>query len=152
MKINYSADPLWLTRGPQVRKHWPRQSSERWAWNFEPYAPVDLYHPGRFLVLMSVRGWVNPRAIAQLEAVGKWTNFNYRISFRTRDIPACSIAFQPTTLPRAAYNMWVEDKIKFIKNKFHHQFRIWKKFFLWFGRIFLKCCQIYWYITIPTLC
>jgi hypothetical protein len=56
--------------------------------------------PGRFLVLNSVRGWVDPRAIVCLEGLGKLKKSTSSWN-RTGDLPACSIVPQPTTLPCA---------------------------------------------------
>jgi hypothetical protein len=50
--------------------------------------------PGRFLVLISVRGCEAGRIMSTEKCNGLIGN-------RTRDLPACSIVPQPTTLPRA---------------------------------------------------
>jgi hypothetical protein len=57
--------------------------------------------PGRFLVLISVRGSVDSGAIVRLEGFGQFEKSNDLIGNRTRILPACSIVPRPTTLPRA---------------------------------------------------
>jgi hypothetical protein len=56
--------------------------------------------PGKFLVFISVRDWVDPRAIVRLEGLGKLKKYT-STGTQTGDLPACSIVPQPTTLPSA---------------------------------------------------
>jgi hypothetical protein len=49
--------PIWLwdVEAPTFS----RQSAHGWRWGCQPYAPATPYSPGRLLVLVSVRGWVD---------------------------------------------------------------------------------------------
>jgi hypothetical protein len=64
------------------------QSVTKWA---EGWFHVDITIP----VLIYVTSWADPRAIVRLEGS------NDLIGTRTRNLPACSIVPQSTTLPRA---------------------------------------------------
>jgi hypothetical protein len=63
---------LWDVEAPIFS----RQSAHRWLWGCQPYAPATLYAPGRFLVLISVRGWVDGRATVRLEGLGQLKKSN----------------------------------------------------------------------------
>jgi hypothetical protein len=58
--------------------------------------------PGTFLVLSSVRGCINLRALVRLEGLGKLNKISSDlIGIRARDLPASGVTPQATTLPRA---------------------------------------------------
>jgi hypothetical protein len=49
---------------------------------------------GRFLVIISVKGWVDLKAIVRLEGLGELKKSNYLIGNRTGDLPTCTIVPQ----------------------------------------------------------
>jgi hypothetical protein len=69
---------------------------------------------GRFLVLISVRGLVDPRAIVRLEGLRQLRKSNDLIGIRIRNLTTCSIVLQPTTLPHAPMFVYVIFKISIL--------------------------------------
>jgi hypothetical protein len=60
-----------------------------------------IYPPGRFLVLISVRGWVDPHGHSVAERIRSFENSSDLIRNRTRDLLPSSIVPQRTMLSRA---------------------------------------------------
>jgi hypothetical protein len=72
---------LWEIEAPTFYT----QSAHRWWWGYQPHAPAALYPPGRFLILIYVKGSVDPRATVRLEGLGQLIN------------PMTSSGIEPTT-------------------------------------------------------
>jgi hypothetical protein len=77
--------------------------------------PLSPTPPGRFVVLISVSGWVDPMAIVRLQGLGNLKKIHL-IGTRTRDFPACSIVSQPTTRQRSPSLRCVQKELKYVSS------------------------------------
>jgi hypothetical protein len=77
LRLPHSVDN-WLTDGGEVVSL--------------KYQQASLYPPERFLVLISVRGSVDPRAIVRLVGLGQLKKIHLTRT-RTRDLLACSVMY-----------------------------------------------------------
>ena len=68
-----------------------------WRW----YAPATFTPQKIFLILISIRGWVDFRAVWRVTSM---KNSNDTIGNRTRDLPVCSAVPQPTLFPWPSEN------------------------------------------------
>jgi hypothetical protein len=87
-----AVDALRVARGWGSHVFW--YSADRWRQGCQPYAQTAFYPQENSWC------WFLIEAIVRLEGLGKLKKSTLS-GTRTRDLPACSIMPQPTTLPRS---------------------------------------------------
>jgi hypothetical protein len=122
-KTSYRLPHHWKVEALRVLKGWGshifRHSAHRWRYGCQPYDAGRFLPPERFLVLISVRGWIDPRAIVRLDELGKlkkftssgtWTvtfwpvaqclnQLRYRVPLNSQNFPSIMLPTQDMMYP-----------------------------------------------------
>jgi hypothetical protein len=114
---------LWDIKDPTFS----RNSANSWRWNCQPCALAALPSPpspGRLLVLISVRGWVNLRAIVRTNGLGQLINLmtQSRIETTTFRLILCSatphnllnVSLRFETIWRLHFQCWKINYLQFL--------------------------------------
>ena len=88
------AIPVRAWTGPQGSRRLSLpdfKTADIWRWKIcQPYALAAFTPQEIFLVLISVRCWVDPRAIVRMERIMSMKNFSDTIGNRTSNLSACT--------------------------------------------------------------
>jgi hypothetical protein len=92
-----------------------------------------LFTLRKFMVLISVGGWVDPRAIVRLEGLDKLKK-STSSGTRTSNLPACNVVPQQTTLPLLSKIKWslIQSRLCLLQCRHEPERRL----FQWFVRLF----------------
>jgi hypothetical protein len=112
-----TTNPIWLNQVLNSGRRGGKPHS-----GCQPYAPAALYPQGRFLVLISDRGSVDPQCHSTAGSIRSTEKKSSDlIGNPTYGLPACSIVPQPTTLPRASSMYGILPKNFFFLTEFSIQ-------------------------------